>query len=134
MQLSEEDMALIERGALAAPEQSQDEWLKEAGRLVECIQRADWNSRNFAGREEDFAELSKQRVVDLFAHLRNHPASPEGYVLVPVEPTEEMCDAAWASEGTDYVDECLRIWNIALAYKAMIAVVIAASKAEKEQP
>lgn len=49
-------------------------------------------------------------------------AAQEGYVLVPVEPTDEMVDAAWDSDGADYVGERKYIHRSDLAYKAMIEV------------
>ena len=38
---------------------------------------------------------------------------PDGYQLVPIEPTDEMCEAAWECEGVD-------IHRADLAYKAML--------------
>lgn len=49
------------------------------------------------------------------------PAVPDGYALVPIEPTDDMCAAAWESEGTDYVGEHHRIVRFDIAYKAAIA-------------
>lgn len=46
---------------------------------------------------------------------------PAGWQLVPVEPTDEMCEAAWESDATDYVGEHKRIHRADLAYKAMLA-------------
>ena len=45
---------------------------------------------------------------------------PEGMVLVPIEPTDELCEAAWECEGVDYVGEYKRIHRADLAYKAML--------------
>ena len=56
----------------------------------------------------------------LYAAAGAAPA-PEGWQLVPVKPTDEMCEAAWESEGTDYVGEYHRIHRADLAYKAMLA-------------
>lgn len=41
-------------------------------------------------------------------------------VVVPVEPTDEMSDAAWESEGTDYVGEHHRIHNFGDAYQSAL--------------
>ncbi len=41
--------------------------------------------------------------------------------VVPVEPTDEMVDAAWDSDGTDYVGEHHRIWSAGHAYRAMLS-------------
>jgi len=88
----------------------------EAERLAQL--HACEKSLRHLGRED--ADETKT-LAALLAHLRSHPAAPEGYALVPIEPTDAMCEAAWESEGTDYVGEHLRIWQIAPAYRAMIA-------------
>ena len=41
--------------------------------------------------------------------------------VVPVEPTDEMVDAAWDSGATDYVGEHHRIWSAGHAYRAMLS-------------
>ena len=43
------------------------------------------------------------------------------WVLVPVEPTDEMVEAAWDSDAADYVGEHKRIHSLGLAWSAMIA-------------
>ena len=48
-------------------------------------------------------------------------AVPDGYVLVPIEPTDAMCEAAWDGEGVDYVGEHMRIHRADLAYIRMLA-------------
>lgn len=55
---------------------------------------------------------------------------PDGWQLVPVEATDEMCEAAWESDASDYVGEHRRIHRADLAYKAMLA---AAPKPETEE-
>ena len=41
--------------------------------------------------------------------------------VVPIYPTDEMCDAAWESEGTDYVGEHHRIHCFGDAYTAALS-------------
>ena len=43
------------------------------------------------------------------------------WVLVPVEPTDEMVEAAWDSDAADYVGEHKRIHSLGLAWSAMLA-------------
>lgn len=45
---------------------------------------------------------------------------PEGFVLVPVEPTEEMIEAGWDS-ASDYIGEHRRIDSLGTAWVAMLA-------------
>jgi len=67
--------------------QTADEWLKEAERLI-----LEYGSlRNRLATQAEPCEAAK---TQLLAHLRSHPAAPEGFVLVPVEPTEAMIEAA----------------------------------------
>lgn len=47
--------------------------------------------------------------------------TPEGWKLVPVEPTDKMLEAAWDSDAADYVGEHKRIWQLGPAYSAMLA-------------
>jgi hypothetical protein len=47
-------------------------------------------------------------------------AVQEGWKLVPVEATDEMVEAAWESDAADYVGEHKRIWQVGLAYSAML--------------
>ncbi len=49
------------------------------------------------------------------------PVCTNGWRLVPPEATDEMCEAAWDSEAADYVGEHKRIWQVGLAYRAMLA-------------
>ncbi len=54
-----------------------------------------------------------------------HPLSTIMFALKLAEkveeyPSDDMCEAAWESEGVDYVGEHKRIWQISPAFKAMI--------------
>lgn len=62
-----------------------------------------------------------ERAVPLYTHAAPAPQIPDGWVLVPKEPTDAMCEAAWESDATDYVGEHKRIHRADLAYKAMLA-------------
>lgn len=48
-------------------------------------------------------------------------AVPAGWMLVPIEPTDAMCEAAWEGEGVDYIGEHKRIHRADLAYIRMLA-------------
>jgi len=56
------------------------------------------------------------------------PSVPEGWVLVPAEPTDEMVEAAWDSDAADYVGEHKRIHSLGLAWSAMIAAAPSAQE------
>lgn len=47
---------------------------------------------------------------------------PEGYVLVPVEPTEKMLTAAWETyfRNDNFTYHCYETYEIIAVYKAMI--------------
>lgn len=45
----------------------------------------------------------------------------EGWTLVPIELTDEMNEAAWESDGVDYVGEHKRIYQMRPAWAAMLA-------------
>jgi hypothetical protein len=53
-------------------------------------------------------------------------AAQEGYVLVPVEPTEEMVEAGWVHTAHPCFSE-----NVADAYKAMIAAAPSNKEVER---
>ena len=63
--------------------------------------------------------------------LREAPASqppavqgvPAGWKLAPIEPWDEMCEAAWESEGASYVGEHKVIHSASIAYRAMLDIV-----------
>jgi hypothetical protein len=52
----------------------------------------------------------------------NHDDIPEGWKLVPIEPTKEMLDAAW-----DDTDVAADADEFAAVYRAMLAAVRALS-------
>ena len=93
---------------------AREQWIATVKKFIEDIRRADWNSRSFSGREDDFRELANQRTSDLLAHLRTQP---EGYVLVPVEPTLAMCEAGRDANPLQFSITS----DSRLIYKAMIA-------------
>jgi hypothetical protein len=59
----------------------------------------------------DLVEDDDRSVRAIAAALR---AAPEGFVMVPVEPTEEMLRAGWRDEGDYGV-------SVGSIYKAMLA-------------
>lgn len=96
---------------------SQDAWLVEAERLVIAFRKSILNMRDDSLPVAEFMaapDVYMKTMQNLFAHLRSRP-EPEGFVLVPIEPTKAMLQAAWdeCSQGSasDYAD----------CYKAMIA-------------
>lgn len=74
-----------------------------------------------SGEEWDFwMEAAHTAVADA---LRG---APEGFRLVPVEPTDEMIEAGWDS-ASDYIGEHRRIDSLGTAWSAMLAVAPAAT-------
>ena len=68
------------------------------------------------------AELNAAEYAALVLAALDAPqAVAQGWKLVPEEPTDEMVEAAWESDGTDYVGEHKRIWRFDLAYKAALS-------------
>lgn len=80
-----------------------------------------WHELGKVARQVD----ERLSAIDLFAQpAAVEPANvPKGWRLVPIEPTEEMVDAAWESDAADYVGEHKRIYNVSAAYSAMLAAV-----------
>ena len=75
-----------------------------------------------AAQREDWERIA-QAVIEA-----QQVAVPAGWVLVPIEPTDAMCEAAWEGEGVDYVGEHKRIHRADLAYIRMLA----AAQGEKQ--
>lgn len=81
----------------------------------------EWFDKDDANYVEDLARAAwgyQQKIIDGFKQANNDLAKaaiiPEGYVLVPVEPTEKMIDAWWDTHvDGETLDEVK-------AYKAMI--------------
>jgi hypothetical protein len=74
-------------------------------------------------------------AVDLYIASQPLPAiNAATHVVVPREPTEEMCAAAWDSDATDYIGEHKRIVSARGAYLAMIAAAPPVQSAEGEVP
>ena len=92
--------------------EQRDEILRMAGEWARV-------ARFYGAREDNALQLTA--AFETFSAYLDSITVPEGWKLVPVEPTEAMCDAAWASEGTDYVGEHHRIWQFAPAYRAALA-------------
>lgn len=44
-----------------------------------------------------------------------------GYKVVPIEATDEMCEAAWDSNAADYIGEHKVLTRADLVYKAMLS-------------
>jgi hypothetical protein len=63
----------------------------------------------------------REEIRTILASLPAPQAVQAGWKLVPVEPTDEMIEAAWESDGVDYVGEHKRIWQVGPAYAAMLA-------------
>ena len=113
--------ASSEREALIASMEKQRDWAEERdytsvadslGRAIDMLAadapfQPDWVSYR-QGVEDGKAEAQQVAV-------------PQGWKLVPVEPTDDMCEAAWNSDGVDYVGEYQRIHRADLAYAAMLA-------------
>ena len=86
----------------------------------------------------DFHNCYRVEHDDLIAEARAvlaAPAVPEGYVLVPIEPTEAMSNGAWAGfHGADfmYLRHKLSLHDVrrlfVMFYKAMTAVTKAGVK------
>ena len=82
---------------------------------------------------DEFGVNADDRVMDYgracyAAALSQTAGVPDGWKLVPVEPTDEMIDAAWECDSaTDYVGEHKRIHSAADAYRAMLAAAPDAS-------
>lgn len=87
---------------------AREKWLKQAMQLASIFL--------FEGRRNDDATpMLKQAGDNLQAHLRT---TPEGFALVPVEPTKAMLDAA---EKLDWGNEDIR-GNCCNMFMAMMAV------------
>ena len=83
-------------------------WDKDDATYVEDLARAAWEA----------AWDYQQKIIDGFKQANNDLAKaairPDGYVLVPIEPTEKMVDAWWDTHvDGETLDEVK-------AYKAMI--------------
>lgn len=61
---------------------------------------------------------NRQKALDFIARALEQR---EGFVMVPVEATDEMIEAAWDSDAADYVGEHKRIYSLTLAWAAMLA-------------
>lgn len=74
---------------------------------------------------ERFAELvlaAQQQKQQSLAVPNNTVVIPAGYVLVPIEPTYDMCEAAAIGDGSELVGEFLCIGRFDIAYKDALAV------------
>lgn len=93
--------------------------IKEAADMLE----ADGKPKNFlrlrGQLEQEWAEV--RALKEASKSKAQQVAVPDGYVLVPIEPTDAMCEAAWDGEGVDYVGEHMRIHRADLAYIRMLA-------------
>lgn len=78
---------------LAAPVQSHEAWVEQMMGIVTHI--SELHSRYVNYNTKALHDTWTAKKDELHAHLRNHPAVvPEGFVLVPVEPTEAMIESA----------------------------------------
>jgi len=95
-----------------------DAWLRHDGfKAMTDDEKASWI-------ESGNSEVVEEYTKPLYLHPPQPQATtpvPEGYVLVPIEPTDAMCEAAWDGEGVDYVGEHKRIHRADLAYIRMLA-------------
>lgn len=108
---------IAEARALLEEPASEDAWLVEAMTLIGLLElRAARLAVSISNKEplqELFTKLVNETKNELCAHLRARPAK-EGFVLVPIEPTWEMTNAAdIALGGSSFHD-------INNTYKAMI--------------
>ncbi len=75
---------------------------------------------DYAMKSEE-CEALRARVAELEAALAKREAVPEGFVLVPVEPTPKMVDATWGHDidkngGVESQNKRnRRIWSAMLA-------------------
>lgn len=82
----------------------------------------------FAGRLADERASVMKEGGEPVAGAATGVVVPDGYVLVPLEATDEMVDAAWESDAVDYIGEHKRIVSASDAYKVM---VVAAAEVPK---
>jgi hypothetical protein len=84
------------RAALAAQAVRDDEWLAKCHSLIGEYRRALFDMADTESQAFTTApDVAHKAGNALFSHLRTRPA-PEGVVLVPVEPSDAMIDAARA--------------------------------------
>ena len=81
--------------------------LREARKYVTALGKPD--------DEVSAVQMTVSRIDALLAGQVPAPAAPEGWQLVPVNPTQEMADAA------KWIDGRLSVWKWADGYKAMLA-------------
>ena len=95
---------------------------QQQGRAVAWMRR-NVRYKEADGRSEGERIVSERQVYpdDIPLYAAPPPSVPQGWVLVPVEPTDEMVEAAWDSDAADYVGEHKRIHSLGLAWSAMIA-------------
>ena len=95
---------------------AREKWVKAAETLADQMSFSDSCSLLYSGAKgvNYEAEFMTKRA-ELFAHLRT---TPEGFALVPVEPTKAMLDAA---EKLDWGNEDIR-GNCCNMFMAMMAV------------
>jgi hypothetical protein len=65
------------------------------------------------------AAVAKVTPIDLLAAPST--SAGDGWMLVPIELTDEMNEAAWESDGVDYVGDYKRIYQMRPAWAAMLA-------------
>ena len=81
----------------------------------------DWKHSNYAGRVEWLHMMyeSKKKEADFWVDVANKNIS-EGWKLVPIEPTEEMCDAGLKTSA--FGRDNIHSWDDPeTVYKAMLA-------------
>ena len=89
-----------------------------------------WTIEDLIARCTDFDEMTLEMDSEEFAALRrkitemkqpgNSPVIPDGYVMVPKEPTEEMNKAGWAAMNEhDAINP---------TYRAMLAAALQGDK------
>lgn len=83
---------------------------------VELVQ---WSQSQLHNTQKHF----DVEVIPLYAAPQQPAAAiPAGYKLAPVEPTEEMGDAAAEGEGSEFIGEFRCIGRFDIAYKDALAV------------
>ncbi|MDH5022405.1 hypothetical protein [Enterobacter asburiae] len=100
----------------------------EDGRLYKCTRDAEEavDAIGFGFDVEEFVSLEKHRAAMLQGADGNSPVIPDGWALVPIEPTEHMIVEGFESEPDEFFSD-EEVWE---AYDAMSGCQQAAHRAK----
>lgn len=101
----------VARMALAAMDSEPVAWLLSGGGAKNVVCFDSGNA---------YADPLRE-VTPLYRHAQPAPVLPDGYVMVPKEPTEDMIAAAMNCDDVRFNSDesfCVQFWNI---YEAMLA-------------